>query len=277
MLFRKLFIFLLSSLIFITFPRQAKAADDFSVDATVTDTVTENGQTSVSHDLTLQNNFSTLYATTYTLALENIDTQNVTAVDDKGQVLQTDIQKDGDKTNIKVTFGDAVVGKDAKRHFVISYNNGSFATRTGEVWEVSIPRLGTTTSFRNYSILLLIPDSFGLEAYVSPKPLTFLDNNGFKNYTFDKTSISQTGITAGFGQFQVFSFTLAYHLENPLAIPSQAQIALPPDTAFQKVYLQKIDPKPDNVTLDSDGNWLANYKLNPRQRVDVTAVGAVQI
>jgi transglutaminase-like putative cysteine protease len=75
----------------------------------------------------------------------------------------------------------------------------------------------------------------------------------------------------------VFSFDLAYHLENPLKSNSQTEIALPPDTAFQKVYFSKIDPKPNNVRIDSDGNYLAVYKLSARQRIDVAVAGSVQI
>jgi len=84
-------------------------------------------------------------------------------------------------------------------------------------------------------------------------------------------------VTAGFGQFQVFSFNLSYHLENPLSLNSQTEIALPPDTAFQKVYFSKIEPKPNDVKIDQDGNWLAVYKLTPRQRIDINAVGSVQV
>ena len=264
---------LLLTLVFLVFSTaSAKAENEFSVDANVTYKVQDSGKTIVTHDITLENNFSTLYATTYTLSLENIDTQNIRAYDAKSD-LKTEIEKVGDKTTIKITFNNPVVGKSAKRHFLISYENSNFAVRTGEVWEISIPRLGNQDSFRNYQISLEVPNSFGLEAYISPKPQT--RNNHV--YTFDKNSVTQTGITAGFGQFQVFSFNLSYHLENPLARNSETQIALPPDTAFQKVYLQKIDPKPDNVQIDSDGNWLATYKMSPRQRVDVVATGAVQI
>ena len=52
---------------------------------------------------------------------------------------------------------------------------------------------------------------------------------------------------------------------------------MPPDTAFQKIYFDKIDPKPYNVTVDADGNWLATYKLSPRERVDISVSGSVQI
>jgi hypothetical protein len=137
--------------------------------------------------------------------------------------------------------------------------------------------LGDQSTFRNYDVILKIPASFGLEAYISPQPETSQSDNSEHTYTFSKSDVVQTGITAGFGQFQVFSFNLAYHLENPLGTSAQTQIALPPDTAYQKVYLQKVDPKPSNVTIDSDGNWLGIYNLSPHERVDVNVTGSVQI
>jgi hypothetical protein len=239
--------------------------------------VQESGRTSVTHSTTLENNFSALYATTYTLSLENIDAQNIRTIDDQGNAIKTDVQKEGDKTSLTVTFSDQVVGQGKKRQFSIIYENSDYAVRTGEVWEVSIPRLGEGNDFRSYTVKLLIPPSFGLEAYMSPKPASVEPTDFGKSYIFNKDQISQTGITAGFGQFQVFSFSLAYHLENPLNIPSETQIAIPPDTAFQKVYYSKIDPAPSNVKIDEDGNWLATYKLSARQRVDVIATGSVQI
>lgn len=36
-------------------------------------------------------------------------------------------------------------------------------------------------------------------------------------------------------------------------------------------------PKPTDVKIDADGNWIAVYTLSARQRVDVTVVGTVQI
>ena len=274
----RLFIIFLLSIIFFAFvsPR-VKAENEFSVDATVTYDVQDSGKTVVSHSLVLENNFSTLYATNYSLGLENIDAQNIKAADSGGKPIPLDVQNDGSSTKITVNFPDAVVGKNSQRRFSISYDNGSFAVRTGEIWEVSIPRLGEQTSFRSYQILLKIPSSFGLEAYISPQPKdSQITDKGYA-YSFNRSDIIQTGISAGFGQFQIFSYSLSYHLENPLGKSAKVQIAIPPDTAFQKVYIQKLDPKPANVIIGPDGNWLAEYVLTPRQRVDVSVSGSVQI
>ncbi len=276
MKFWKLALFLISFILYLI-PPVVLAEGEFTTSSNVNYKIQESGRTLVTHNITLENNLSTIYATTYTLSLENIDAQDIKAYSEKGIAYSLETLKEGDKTDIKIVFPDAVVGKGAKRDFSISYENGNFAVRTGEVWEVSIPRLSNPESFGNYSVNLEIPDFFGLEAYMSPRPMEYSNDSGYKKYKFNKESIVQTGITAGFGQFQVFSFNLAYHLENPLNIASETQIALPPDTAFQKIYFTKLDPIPTNVVVDGDGNWIAIYKLNPRQRVDVKAEGSVQI
>lgn len=258
-----------------------KADNEFAVDAVVNYNIQGDGKTIVTHDITLENNFSTLYATSYTLTLQNIGSANVSAykVDAGGNRndLATDVQKSGDTTTIKLDFSDAVVGKGSKRHFYVSYENSEFAVRTGEIWEVAIPKLDENSNFRRYSIKLTVPESFGLEAYMSPKPNSFSEDSSGKVYTFTREQVTQSPITAGFGPFQVFSFNLAYHLENPLNIGSQTQIALPPDTAYQKIYFSNINPQPSDVTIDPDGNWLATYKLSAKERIDVKVVGTVQI
>jgi transglutaminase-like putative cysteine protease len=272
-LVRVIVVSLLCTLYFVLSTQAVKAAGEFSVDATVTYDVQNSGKTLVTHNIALTNSVSDLYATTYSLSLENIDAVNIKSSSDTGVAYTVDTKKNGDITNIKITFPDSVVGKDAKRNFVISYENSSFAVKTGEIWEVTVPRLRDNSNFRNYQVILKVPNSFGLEAYISPSPKNSQKSDTGYTYTFDRNDITQTGITAGFGDFQVFSFNLSYHLDKN----SPSQIALPPDTAFQKVYIQNIDPKPDNVTVDADGNWLASYNLAERQRVDVTVSGAVQI
>jgi transglutaminase-like putative cysteine protease len=276
-LFKAIAVFFVSLFFLLLGTKESLALNEFSIDSTVRYNVQDSGRTIVSHDLILENNFSTLYATTYTLSLQNIDAQNVRAAYENGTQIQSEAIKAEDKINIKVTFPDAVVGQGEQRHFLIYYENSGFAQRTGEVWEISIPKLSDAESFRSYNVELFIPASFGLEAYISPNAKnTSQDDNG-RIYKFSEEQLTQTGITAGFGQFQVFSFNLSYHLENPLSRSSETGIAIPPDTAFQKVYFDSITPTPNDVVIDEDGNWIAMYNLKPRERIDVMVRGSVQI
>ena len=258
------------------FPKLIFASGEFNTDFDVTYEVKETGVTEVTNKITLTNVFSNMYATSYSIVLDSINPTNVKAYG-LNSAYPTRIIKEGDKTTIKIDFPDTVVGKDKSRTFYVSFDETTFAVRTGEVWEISIPGISEEATFNSYYLRLLIPEKLGQEAYISPSPRQKSNQNGFLTYVFNKTDVEKTGIVAGFGAFQVFSFNLNYHLENPLAKSSTTEITLPPDTAYQKVYYENISPRPTNMYVDSDGNWIAEFRLEARQRIDVTTNGFVQI
>ena len=266
-------IILLNSFIFSS---HILAAGEFVVDSDVLYTLFNNGQTKVTHNIRLENVFPTLYATNYSLFLEKITPSDIKVIQGSKQ-LNSESTTQGDNTTIEIKFEDPLVGKGAAREFSVFYFVDDFASRTGEVWEISIPKLKDSQSFRNYNVKLIVPQNFGNEAYVSPEPFERIEEKENKTYSFNKESLIKSGVTAGFGEFQVFSFTLNYHLENPLAQEAETQIPIPPDTAFQKIYLERINPSPHKLIKDQDGNWLAAYRLDPRQRMDIQASGFVQI
>jgi len=257
-------------------PSASFAAGEFNTDFDVTYQVKETGITEVTNKITLTNVFSNMYATSYSIVLDGINPTNVKAYGVNGGY-SVKTNKENNKTTIKIEFPDTVVGKDKSRIFWVSFEESSFAVRTGEVWEISIPRIAEEATFNSYYLRLLVPEKFGQEAYISPTPRQKSTQNGFLNYSFNKSDVEKTGITAGFGEFQVFSFNLNYHLENPLTRNAITEIVLPPDTAYQKVYYENINPRPFNMYVDSDGNWIAEYKLNSRERLDVITNGYVQI
>ena len=272
----KRIVFIFLSLLIIYFPKTVSSAGEFVTDVDVEYQVLDSGITRVIHKISIENLFTNLYATSYNLSLENINPANIKAIYN-GKEIETTAKIRDKNTDISLNFDDAIVGKGKTRTFEIIYENSAFAQRTGEVWEISIPKLSGSSDFRLYNLSLSVPETFGLEAYISPRPTTTLTESGRLIYKFNKNIITQTGITAGFGAFQVFSFTLNYHLENPLSKTSQVEIAIPPDTNLQRVYYSAIDPKPSEVSIDLDGNWIALYNLKPRERTDIHVDGSVQI
>lgn len=273
---RKVLFFLLLPLFFI-FPRNIFAGDQFLTSSYVRYEVGENGKTKVIQDFTIENLQTDVYAATYSLILEGVKPINPHAFSGNANIpLQT--TTDNGRTNIKINFPNAVVGKGQRRSFTLTFEDTTLATKTGEVWEITIPKLNESNSFDNYSASLSVPQSFGLPAYISPNPGSkHTEESGRNVFVFGKETLSKSGVTAAFGQFQVFSFNLTYHLENPLNVGSSVEIAIPPDTAYQKVNYKSITPVPENVIVDEDGNWLAKFNLKARQRIDVNLQGSVQI
>jgi len=273
---KKVVSFFLSLVVILFSAHNAKAEGEFVTDINVEYNVQERGITEIKYNINLQNVFSDIYATNYSLVFDNITPLNVRAYQGE-QILATNLKTEESKNSIEVTFPDAVVGKNKTRQFTISYEDKDIATRTGEVWEIIIPRINQNTAYKTYNLSLSVPVSFGTEAYISPRPIKSSVDKGRATYYFDKNTVLTTGLTAGFGDFQVFSFTIIYHLENPLNKAAYADIAIPPDTSLQKIYFEKLDPKPESVNIDNDGNWIAKYLLKSRERIDVEAKGIVQI
>jgi len=276
-----LILLILFSLIFtktnlFIFPNKALAQEDFLVDADILYEVSESGNTKTKLDIKIINAGSDVYAESYTLKLYNINPEN-SSVLYKGRDIPFKETRVNNDYEYNITFDDIVVGEGSSRSFSVSFSDTSFAKKTGEVWEITVPRISDLNDFRNYAVTLRVPSSFGLASYVTPTYEKVSREEDFTDYFFSKDIGGESGISAGFGQFQVFTFSINYHLENPLNRETQAKIALPPDTYFQRVYYTKIEPKPDNVLVDTDGNWIASFTLKAREKIDVNAFGSVQI
>lgn len=274
---KKIFVGLVSLFLFFLNAAVTHSQGEFTTDSSIYYQVNNDGTTEVTHYITLTNNFTDYYATNYALTLRNIKPATVIAFQGQSTLPHTIEKKEEETYSIVINFPDTVVGQGAKREFSIRYTDATVAQKTGEVWEVSVPRLADSSAFGKYSVTLSVPSIFGELAYVSPTPREEKLEQSRHIITFDKEAMLQSSVVAAFGRFQVFTFDLTYHLENPLNRRSSIELAVPPDTAYQKVILQEMHPKPISINKDEDGNWLAYYILNPRERVDVRAKGAVQI
>ncbi|MGD8744231.1 MAG: transglutaminase domain-containing protein [Candidatus Woesebacteria bacterium] len=260
----------------IYFAKVTNASENFSVDAEVVYTINEEGITTSENSISITNTTSEVYAPSFSYKLSNIYPENISVL--QGETpLDFDVVNDSDTTVIKVAFTDSIVGVGKKRNFKINYQESSFAERTGDVWEVKIPKAVDLNFYRNYSVELRVPKSFGDEAYVSPQPDDRIKNPNNIVYLFNEDKSALNGITAGFGISQTFTFSLTYHLQNTSQKRISQDIALPPDTSLQRVYIQEITPKPLDVISTVEGNWLARYNLDGKDRRDVVVKGSVQI
>lgn len=274
-LFFPIFILLFACFFFLR-PVPTFAQEEFATGVVAEYSVLENGETRVSHTITLTNLFSNIHAVSYSFILEGVKPQNISASENK-ENLPHQASESGELTKITIQFPKAVVGKGKSRTFTISYHDVKTAVKNGQVWEITIPRVQEITKYQNFTLNLLVPRGFGKPAFLSPKPDGQEEAEGKTKYIYLGEKLAQTGIVAAFGEFQVFNFSLAYHLRNPHTRSGETEIALPPDTAFQRVYYKSINPKPKSIRLDDDGNWLAKYIVSAGEQIDVDAEGSVQV
>src|SRR3989344_4658573 len=219
--------------VFVCAPGGAQADENFDILANSSYEVTESGLTRVTQQVRIRNKTEFTYTPTYTITTGINDLKNLKTYNSSGGLpSKLEDTKDGDKSI-----------------------------------EVSVPGLTDPQSFFEYNITLAIPSSFHDPSITKPKK----NLTGRGPYVFSKTEISNSGILILFGKSQYYRLLLSYHIENNKVVPVKTEIALPPDTSYQDVRIEKMTPVPEDVYQDLDGNWLAVYSLAPRERKTINA------
>lgn len=249
------------------FARPTYAIGEFESSYNITYDIKESGETRVTQDITLTNNLEDVYATSYVVKTNFTKITGVESSDIRGQQ-EVGVSQKNNETTITIKFNGQTVGKGNQVHFTLKYNTGDVAVKSGKIWEINIPKLGSGDFVEDYNVRILIPKSFGNPTYITPKPI--------RELIFDKNQLLKSGITAIFGDYQLYDFILKYSLKNDQNTPIRTEIALPPDTNYQRVSLKNLNPEPTNLTTDKDGNWLAEYELAVGQTLNIRAEGQIK-
>lgn len=253
-----------------------KAIQAFSTSYDVIYDIDNQGITTVTEKVTLKNLTSEYYANQFKIIIGATQISDIKASDGGGAMEVTSQQQDS-STVINVKFNQQVAGLDKTLPWTLQFKSKDFAQNLGRVWEVRAPKVSSTQNLESYNLTISVPAEFGEPTLISPTPKTQTKSSGKLFLTFDKSQLQTAGVSASFGNIQLFDFDLTYHLENNNLVPIVTNFALPPDTAYQDVIFQRIEPKPVNVTVDPDGNYLAWYKLPRGQKLDVKVVGSAKL
>jgi len=76
---------------------------------------------------------------------------------------------------------------------------------------------------------------------------------------------------------QIYQTDLTYNLKNDRLYPVYTEVAFPPETVHQKIFIQSIDPAPDSVRRDIDGNYLGKYFLKPLETKTISYHGDIEV
>ena len=259
--------------------KPVSAASEFTIQQTILYQFQESGHCQIIHQITMKNNFSKIYATQYSLNINSSEKiKNIKAKSQNNLQLKTSVDRsDRHLTKIVIYFEEPVTGRDKTQSFEISYLMENYAEEIGQIHRILIPKLENSDNIDQLNIKIQVPQSFGKLSFISPKNHQYQTNKQNQIITFNKAGLAEKEIMIIFGDIQALQFNLKYFLDNKNDFRQEKTIALPPDTTYQKIYLDKINPSPYNVTIDKDGNWLAHYQLEPHQPLTIEAQGEAHI
>ena len=271
---KKAFLTIIFSIFFLFFVTVTRvfASSNFYTDYNVTYTVKDDASTHVTFDVTLTNKTSEFYASSYNIQLGFKNMQNLAANDPEGSIDPT-ITKNDDGQNIGLVFNKKIVGIDSKLNFHLSFDTTEVVEKNGQIWQIDIPGLLNQNDFNSFNVIVKTPAFLKNPVYIKPSVIALNANN----LNFTKDQLGKSGISIAFGAEQIYQFNLLYHLANRNLFPIKTEIAIPPTTNYQEIKIDDITPKPIDVVVDKDGNWLAQYALSPSQKVNITVSGKVKI
>lgn len=266
---RRVLLFFAFFLLFLYFPSHVIAQEYFSTAYYVIYDVQESGDTQTEMRVTLTNKTKDYFASSYKIQVGFEHIENLSARDPEG-LLDPKITKVEGGSIIEAEFNKNVVGEGNSLTYTISFTTPDIAKKDGDIWEINIPGLEDGNAFSSFTAEVKAPASFGEPAYIKPRQAT-------NSTVFTKEQLGESGISIAYGDQQIYGFNLFYHLKNSNLFPVRTEIALPPNTNYQDVYIEYMNPKPTNVTVDKDGNWLASYRLAPSEKVTVQTRGTAVV
>lgn len=254
---------------------RVQAAEEFTTALQSHYEIGEDKTVRVTNTIRIKNNFSTVFVSRYAFEVSSEDIRNIKIVDAEGKELKANVVHTAQKTSIALEFADKIVGRDKVREFQIAYEHPDVSVMFGSVLEVDIPKLSETAGIQEYSVTVAVPERFGDPTAATPTHYKKNSESGQLEFTFGNPA--KNGVNLLFGQQQSFRFSLRYNLKNPSVSQGIVQVALPPDTQYQRVIFDSIDPPPERIQSDEDGNWIATFTLAGQKEQTVEATGVVSV
>lgn len=265
---KKLIIFVVSVLYFIRYTPDAHAINEFSTSYDSTYVFNPDGKAQINHEITLKNNIAHIYPREYTIAVRDSNLNDITV-----QVNQTSeipkIEKTEMLTTINIPITHPSIGKDQLTVIEIRYNSSSLAEKIGSTYTITIPKAQKGNESESFVRRISVPQDYPPHSQSSLTPQSIEEKEGRRYYTY--IGHGSENLTLLLGNSVTYHLSLLYELKNNTNNNGFTEIALPPDTNYQKIILNDLNPKPSEIVVDQDGNWLARYPINYFKNFSVKA------
>lgn len=201
---------------------------------------------------------------------KSFTTSNLQSSDDHG-LIAPKIITDESNTKVEMEFSNPNVGRDTVNNFYLNFDQSNLFQINGKVWEVVLPVIENKEG-GSYKVIVSLPQDGDKKISIAkPRPNIISGNQIIWDNPTEKT------IYAVFGETQIYKAELIYHLKNTEVFPVITEVAFPPDSLYQKIFIQSISPEPSNVYQDSDGNYLGKYFLKPLESKTITFRSYIQV
>lgn len=243
---------------------------DFSLSGKFIYDFQETGEVKVREEITIKNATTEKYIPVLTFNTSGFHPQDVSAFESG---LASKVTKKSEN-EYEITLKRPALGQDTQKTVAITFTDSTLAKKRGETWEILLPQIENRQMFEQVTTVVRMPEHLSQKLHIYPHVDPVI-KKGVAEYTFDQESTKGHAITAYIGNLAVYDFTIHYPLKNPSAFGKHITFAIPPDTAFQKVYLPSLPKEIELLTHDSDGNWIASTYVAGHSEKTISLSGSV--
>lgn len=270
--------FLIIFFAFLISPQSVFALNEkqFIIDYDISYKIQPNGETLVEQGVSLTNLKNDVVPTNYSFSIKEIKIYDVTA-ETNGKKVNVEIVDDENESGFSIPIENHSIGKDRQNKIKVTYKTTYIAVKGGNIWNVFIPKIQIPDTTEVYNIKIYVPKSFGNKMYFSPTPVAEKEEGDSIIYYLTKESFRGSGVSAAFGDSQIFNYKIRYQLENTFILPANIEITLPPDVEnYQQVSYTDINPKPKKIKVDADGNSIAVFSVSPKEKLQIELTGSAK-
>jgi hypothetical protein len=255
--------------VFSSFPVNAQAST-YTVDYNFSFAPDSKENLDVKLQIHLKNLRSDLYINEFSLTFPpNFITGSIKAEDAEGPVefVRQDIA-----TGMKITFKFNEPNAQKAEHFLtLTYKLNDLFSNQGFVTEAILPLIQPDEHSKVNAELLLPPTFNSTMSIAKPVP----SNIEGTRIVWDDVKVRT--IYGVFGSSQLYKASLSYNLENTTVFTKIQQVVFPPDTLYQKVFINKLSEEPQRVFTDDDGNTIAEYQLEPKEKKKISLDVSIEV
>lgn len=172
---------------------------------------------------------------------------------------------------ITIKFPRVNAGNGQRWQFVVRYQTAGLVETKGSSHTVYVPSVADSQQRGSYSVLVDVPQSFGVPHFADSQGRLVLKDDQRQTYRFNGKDVAERSLALVFGDSTIYNLTFNAPLTNNSPVPRNFTVTLPPDLSTQSTIIKKLNPAPRSTRLDNDGNVLAEYTVGPYQRLTVVA------
>jgi len=265
------YFFIFLCLFFVLLPKKIGAEEPYQVKYNAEYFPDLKGNAQVKLNIKITNLRSDVYVKEFALSFpSSFMIENIDAYDDNGKIPAA-METMERNFKIKLSFSSPNVGKNSENNLHLNFLQKNLFKVKNTIWEVFLPALPSNEN-SVFNTVVHLPS--GLDKRLSiakPKPTLIRNNTIYWNEV--KTKM----IYAVFGESQTYQVNLLYNLQNEKIYPVYYLIAFPPETLYQKVIVESIEPPPEETSIDEDGNYLGRYTLKSKEKRQIIFKGFIQV